>query len=48
MGCIGKMTGEFRERMYGVLDLYEKPYDADQPVVCLDEKPITLHACWDA
>jgi hypothetical protein len=21
-----------------VLDLYEKPYDADQPVVCLDEK----------
>ena len=32
------MTGEFRERMYGVLDLYEKPYDADEPVVCLDEK----------
>ena len=38
MWCIGKMTGEFRERMYGVLDLYERPYDADQPVVCLDEK----------
>jgi len=32
------MTGEFRERMYGVLDLYEKPYDATRPVVCLDEK----------
>lgn len=38
MWCIGKMTSEFRERMYGVLDLYEQPYDADQPVVCLDEK----------
>ena len=32
------MTGEFRERMYGVLDLYEKPCEADEPVVCLDEK----------
>lgn len=38
MWCIGRITGEFRERMYDVLDLYQKPHDADEPVVCLDEK----------
>ena len=27
-----------------VLEVYERPYDPRQPVVCLDEKPITLHA----
>ncbi len=24
--------------------IYERPYDPQEPVVCLDEKPITLHA----
>jgi hypothetical protein len=24
--------------MYGLLDLYKKPYDPDEPVVCVDEK----------
>jgi hypothetical protein len=24
--------------------VYERPYDQQEPVVCLDEKPITLHA----
>jgi len=24
--------------------MYEEPYDLEQPVVCLDEKPVTLHA----
>lgn len=38
MWCIGKMTAEFRERMYDVLDLYKRPYDATEPVVCVDEK----------
>jgi hypothetical protein len=38
MWCIGKMTAEFRQRMYEVLDLYQRPYDAAEPVVCLDEK----------
>lgn len=38
MWCIGKITSEYRERMYGLLDLYKKPYDADEPVVCVDEK----------
>jgi transposase len=30
--------------MEDVLGTYERSYDAKQPVVCLDEKPITLHA----
>ena len=29
--------------MEDVLALYEKPYDAREPVVCLDEKPVSLH-----
>jgi hypothetical protein len=27
-----------------VLETYEKPYDPQEPVVCLDEKSVTLHA----
>src|SRR5271165_3974098 len=30
--------------MEDVLETYEKPYDPQEPVVCLDEKPVTLHA----
>jgi transposase len=30
--------------MEDVLATYEKPYQADEPVLCLDEKPISLHA----
>ncbi len=30
--------------MEDVLETYEKPYDPAHPVVCLDEKPVTLHA----
>ncbi|MBV8729098.1 MAG: transposase [Acidobacteriia bacterium] len=30
--------------MEDVLEVYERPYDPEQPVVCLDEKPVTLHA----
>jgi len=30
--------------MEDVLDLYEEPYDAAYPTVCLDEKPYVLHA----
>ena len=38
MWCIGRITEEYRERMHDVLGLYAKPYDAAEPVVCLDEK----------
>ncbi len=30
--------------MEDVLETYEGPYDAQEPVLCLDEKPVTLHA----
>ena len=30
--------------MEDVLAVYEKPYRASEPVVCLDEKPVLLHA----
>ena len=30
--------------MEDVLAVYEKPYNPAQPVVCLDEKPVSLHA----
>jgi len=38
MWCVGRITQEYRERMYNLLDLYAKPYDAKEPVVCVDEK----------
>jgi transposase len=38
MWCVGQMTEEYRERMYDLLDLYAQPYQAGEPVVCLDEK----------
>lgn len=38
MWCIGRITAEYRERMYDLLGLYAKPYDPNEPVVCLDEK----------
>ena len=33
---------EFVAAMEGVLDTYEKPYDADHPVLCMDEQPVQL------
>ena len=44
MWCIGRITEEYRERMYDVLELYAKPYDATEPVICLDEKSKQLLA----
>jgi hypothetical protein len=38
MWCIGRITTEYRERMYDLLGLYAQPYDPTQPVICLDEK----------
>lgn len=42
MWCISEINQEFRERMYDILDLYEKPYDPQNPVIGLDEKPKQL------
>jgi hypothetical protein len=38
MWCIGRISAEYREPMYDLLDLDAQPYDAAEPVVCLDEK----------
>jgi DDE superfamily endonuclease len=38
MWCIGKLTEEYRRRMYDVLDVYARPYREREPVICIDEK----------
>lgn len=45
MWCIGKITAEYRERMYALCALYARAYDPQEPVVCLDEKSAQLLAC---
>jgi hypothetical protein len=44
MWCIGELTQEYRQRMYHLLDLYEQPLAASEPVVCIDEKSLQLIA----
>ena len=44
MWCVGELNEDYIAKMEDVLETYEKPYDANEPVVCLDEKPVTLHA----
>ena len=34
---------EFIAAMEEILDTYEEPYDADRPVLCMDEQPVQLH-----
>lgn len=38
MWCIGRLTAEYRKRMYALCDLYGRGHDPAQPVVCIDEK----------
>jgi hypothetical protein len=38
MWCIGKLTPGYRERMYGLCELYAKDYNEQELVVCVDEK----------
>jgi hypothetical protein len=35
---------DYLAKMEDVWETYERPYEVTQPVVCLDEKPVTLHA----
>lgn len=44
MWVVADLDDDYIAKMEDVLELYERPYDPQQPVVCLDEKPITLHA----
>jgi hypothetical protein len=44
MWVVADLDEDYITKMEDVLELYERPYDQQEPVVCLDEKPITLHA----
>jgi hypothetical protein len=44
MWCVAELNEDYIARMEDVLEAYERPYDPKQPVVCVDEKPVTLHA----
>src|SRR5215471_17880518 len=44
MWCVAELNDEYIAKMEGVLETYEKPYHPAEPVVRLDEKPVTLHA----
>ena len=44
MWCVADLDAEYLRKMEDVLAVYEKPYRAAEPVVCVDEKPVSLHA----
>src|SRR4051812_35097109 len=44
MWCVAELNDEYLGKMEDVLETYERPYNPQEPVVCLDEKPVTLHA----
>jgi DDE superfamily endonuclease len=44
MWCVAELNEEYVAKMEDVLETYEKPCNPEEPVVCLDEKPVTLHA----
>ena len=44
MWCVAELDADYIARMEDVLALYEQPYNPTEPVVCLDEKPVGLHA----
>src|SRR6266700_4087008 len=44
MWCIAELNEEYIARMEDVLKIYEKPLSERGPVVCMDEKPVVLHA----
>jgi hypothetical protein len=44
MWVVAELDEDYITKMEDVLEVYERPYDPQEPVVCLDEKPVTLHA----
>ena len=43
MWCVAELNPEYIAKMEDVLATYEMPLDVTEPVVCIDEKPISLH-----
>lgn len=44
MWCIAELDEEYIACMEDVLAVYEQPHCEEEPVVCVDEKPVVLHA----
>ena len=44
MWVVADLDEDYIDKMEDVLATYEQPHDPQEPVVCLDEKPVTLHA----
>ncbi len=44
MWCIAELDEEYIACMEDVLAVYEQPLSEEEPVVCVDEKPVVLHA----
>lgn len=44
MWVVADLDEEYIKKMEDVLEVYERPCDQQEPIVCLDEQPITLHA----
>jgi transposase len=44
MWCVAELNEEYIAHMEDVLKVYEKPLSEREPVVCVDEKPVVLHA----
>jgi hypothetical protein len=36
MWCVAEVNEAYLERMEDVLEIYERPYNPQEPVVCLD------------
>ncbi len=47
MWCVGELDDEYIEKMEDVLSVYERPYSAAHPVVCLDESPFHCTPTFD-
>jgi hypothetical protein len=43
MWCGAELDEEYIAKMEDALALYEKPCSSAEPVICLDEKPVSLH-----
>jgi hypothetical protein len=43
MWCVAELNEEYVRKLEDVLELYERPYNPAEPVVCMDEKPVVLH-----
>lgn len=42
MWCVPSLDDDYIRAMEDVLKVYERPYNVDKPVICLDEKPVAL------